>query len=44
VDNTEIDLIERVCEDVDCIHMAQDRVMWRGFVNTGSIKGGKFID
>jgi hypothetical protein len=45
-DNIKIGHREIGCDDADCIHLAQDRNLWRGLVNTvtGSIKGGEFID
>jgi hypothetical protein len=34
-DNVNIDLKEIRCEHVDdCVHLAQDRVLWQAFVNT----------
>jgi hypothetical protein len=49
-DNFETDLKETGCENVDCIHLAQDRVQWTAPVNIvrtespGSIKGEEFLD
>jgi uncharacterized protein YPO0396 len=44
-----INLREMGCEDVDSVHLAQDRDQWRAVVNTvmnlrGSKKGGEFLD
>jgi hypothetical protein len=33
-DNIRMDIMERVWEDVDWIHMAQDMNQWRAVVNT----------
>jgi hypothetical protein len=33
-DNIKIDLRERDCEDVNWMHVSQDRVYWRALVNT----------
>jgi len=30
-----MDLMEIECEGMDWLHLAQDRVQWRAFVNTG---------
>jgi hypothetical protein len=42
-----IDLREVGCDDVDCIHLAEDRDQWQAVVNSngtsGSIKGGEFV-
>jgi hypothetical protein len=35
------------CEDVDWIHLAQDRAQWQAVVNTvmlGSVRSGGFLD
>jgi hypothetical protein len=38
-----MDLREIGREDVDLIHLAQDRDQWRTIVNRGSIKGAEFL-
>jgi hypothetical protein len=44
-DNVKMDLKrETGCDDVDCIHVIQDRVQWCALVKTGSIKGGEYLD
>jgi hypothetical protein len=47
-DTIEIDLKERECEDVGCIHMTEGRVQWNVFVSTvikirPSQKAGNFL-
>jgi len=43
-----VDIKEKGCEDIDWIHVAQDKDQWLDFVNTNepscSIKHGKFLD
>jgi hypothetical protein len=41
-DNIRMDLRELGCEDVDWIHLAQDRDQWWALVNT--VKGEEFFD
>jgi hypothetical protein len=33
-DNSKMDHIEKECEDVHWIHLAQDRIQWQALVNT----------
>jgi hypothetical protein len=33
-DNIRMDFREIECEDVDCVHLAQDRDQWRALLNT----------
>jgi hypothetical protein len=40
-----MDLGEVGLEGVDCIHLAQDRYLWRHLMNTAvNRKGGEFLD
>jgi hypothetical protein len=41
-DNIQMDLKDIVCEGVEWIRQAQDRVQWRALVNT--VKGEEFLD
>jgi hypothetical protein len=46
--NIKIDLKQIECEDVNWIHLAQDRVQWRALVNTAmnlrvSSRAGNFL-
>jgi hypothetical protein len=41
--NIKINFREIGCEDVDGIHLAQDRVQWQALVNT-VMKGGEFLN
>jgi hypothetical protein len=37
-DNIKMDIIEIGIDGAKWIHLAQDRIKWRAFVNTGSIR------
>jgi len=44
-DNKKLDIIKpKGSASVDWMHLAQDRDQCRDLVNTGSIKGGEFLD
>jgi hypothetical protein len=43
-ENIKMDLRETGCEDVDWIHLAQNRDQWRVVVNMGTIRGREILD
>jgi hypothetical protein len=43
-DNMNIDVKNKVSENIDWIHLVRDRVQWWALVNNVSIKGREFFD